>query len=732
MAMQSPRQVLQAVFGFDKFRGEQAAIIDHMIGGGDALVLMPTGGGKSMCYQIPAIIRPGVGVVISPLIALMKNQVDALRLAGVRAAYINSSMAAVEAANTERAMQRGEYDLVYVAPERLVTERFMDVLRRTQLALFAIDEAHCVSQWGHDFRPEYIQLNRLHEQFPAVPRLACTATADEPTRQEIIDKLRLGAAQVYVTGFDRPNIRYTIVAKRDPLQQLLRFIKQRHANSAGIVYCFTRQSTEETAAWLTSRGFPALPYHSGLDQVTRAVHQQRFLEEGGLIMCATIAFGMGIDKPDVRFVAHTVIPKTIEAYYQETGRAGRDGLPADAWMLYSVGDVTKMRWLIDSSDADEPHKKMERRRLELLVRLCETAQCRRAVLLATFGDVLADPCGNCDACLDHIDIVDGTTPAQKLLSCIGRTGERFGAKHVIDVVLGNATERIVKLGHDKLPTFGTGRELTLGEWDSALRQLVAQNLVTVKSGEYPVLELNDASREILRGDRKVELRRERPAQRSGRKQRVSGDSLPAAPGAEVTGLPLWEALRALRLVLARQSAVPPYVVMHDAVLREIVGTLPATIETLRQVKGLGVRKIELYGNQILALVAQHTGRPVPEVRSSFDGEFGPMNSTARATVLLLQSGLTPAQIAEQRNLSPNTIHEHCSRAIACGLVELRQVVVSIAEINFIEAEINKFPADEQLKFKLLFEALEGRFSYGVLKCVYAGMVYARGGGALSG
>ncbi len=701
-----------------------------MIGGGDALVLMPTGGGKSMCYQIPAIIRPGCGVVISPLIALMKNQVDALRLAGVRAAYINSSLSAADASSTERAMQRGDYDLVYVAPERLVTERFMEVLRRTQLALFAIDEAHCVSQWGHDFRPEYIQLHRLHEQFPAVPRLACTATADEPTRQEIVQKLSLKSAQVYVTGFDRPNIRYTIVQKRDPMQQLLRFIKERHAKNAGIVYCFTRQNTEDTAAWLTGRGYAALPYHAGLDQPTRALHQQRFLEENSLIICATVAFGMGIDKPDVRFVAHTVIPKTIEAYYQETGRAGRDGLPADAWMLYAVGDVTKMRHLIDSSDADEPHKRMERRRLELLVRLCETAHCRRAVLLATFGDTLSEPCGNCDSCLEQIEIVDGTLAAQKLLSCIARTGERFGGKHVIDVVLGNESERVLKLGHDRLPTFGSGREWTLREWEAALRQLVAQNLVAVKSGEYSVLELNDASRAVLRGERKVELRRERPAQRGSRRRPPAGAAQPDAVAGDVSGSPLWEALRALRLALARQAAVPPYVVMHDAVLKEIVGALPATLEELRQVKGLGVRKIGLYGNQILALVAAHTGRAAPEVRSAFDGGFGPLNSTVLATLELLRGGATPDEIAGQRNLSPNTVHEHLSRAISGGLIALHAVVaLSAAEIGAIEAAFQQQPDAAQVKLKPVFEALNGRYSYGVLKCVYAHMCSARGAGA---
>ena len=731
MATASPRSVLRTVFGFDEFRGDQAAIIDHMLGGGDALVLMPTGGGKSMCYQIPAILRPGVGIVVSPLIALMKNQVDALRLAGVRAAYINSSMPASDASSAEQAMQRGEYDLVYVAPERLVTERFLGVLRRTQLALFAIDEAHCVSQWGHDFRPEYIQLNQLHEQFPLVPRLACTATADEPTRQEIIQKLSLETAQVYVTGFDRPNIRYTIVPKRDAMQQLLRFIKERHPKSAGIVYCFTRQNTEDTAHWLTAHGFEALPYHAGLDQPTRALHQQRFLEEARLIICATVAFGMGIDKPDVRFVAHTVIPKTIEAYYQETGRAGRDGLPADAWMLYSVGDVTKMRRLIDMSDADEPHKKMERRRLELLVRLCETAHCRRAVLLATFGDTLPEPCGNCDACLEHIDIVDGTIPAQKLLSCIGRTGERFGGKHVIDVLLGISTERVLKLGHEKLPTFGVGTELTQREWESALRQLVAQNLVAVKSGEYAVLELNAASAAVLRGERKVELRRERTPPRTGRARKSAGDLAQAAAVVDVSGSPLWEALRALRQVLAKQAAVPPFVVMHDAVLRQIVGVLPASMQALRQVKGLGVHKIERYGNQILALVAQHTGRTAPEVRSSFDGDFGPINSTTLATLELLKRGVSPEQIALERNLSPNTVHEHCSRAIASGSVALRAVVtISESEIITIEEQMRKVPDGEPLKLKPIFEAFGGRYSYGILKCVYAGMCSAASGSAV--
>lgn len=727
MSIQSPREILRSVFGYPEFRGHQEEIITHMIAGGDALVLMPTGGGKSMCYQIPSIVRDGVGIVVSPLIALMKNQVDALRLAGVRAAYINSSMPPGDAYDTEECMVRGDYDLVYVAPERLNTERFLQVLERTTVALFAIDEAHCVSQWGHDFRPDYIQLNILHERFPAVPRLACTATADEPTRKEIITKLSLAGARVFVTGFDRPNIRYTITHKTSPLIQLRDFLNERHPRDAGIVYCFTRQNTEDTAEWLTQQGRKALPYHAGLDQNIRARNQQRFLQENNLIMCATIAFGMGIDKPDVRFVAHTVIPKTIEAYYQETGRAGRDGLPADAWMAYSMSDVAKMRRMIDDSEADAPHKTMERRRLDALVGLCETPRCRRELLLATFGDDYHGPCGNCDTCLEYVTVFDGTVLAQKLLSAIARTGERFGGKYVIDVLRGVENERIVKLGHNTLPTFGVGSDVSVREWEAALRQLVSMNVIEVGMGEFPTLKLTEASRAVLRGERTIELRRDPAPARSPRgRTRV----LNAAGPVDRRGGALFEALRQLRLDLANDASVAPFMIMHDTTLAEIVARRPATLDELSRVAGIGERKLALFGNAILAVVAKHPtvdgAPPVPFARVE-------VNDSALVTLNMRKQGLSHAQIAKRRGLGVNTILEHLALVIEAGMIPVNEAIdIDDADFAAIEAQIRATVNTDVIRLRPVHDHFEGKYTYGTLKCVLGAILHATGGAGLGG
>ncbi len=518
--LRQPLDVLRAVFGFDEFRGHQAEIIDHVVAGGDALVLMPTGGGKSLCYQVPALCREGVAIVVSPLIALMRDQVEALRQLDVRAAALNSSIPFSDAMRIERQMRAGEIDLVYVAPERLLTDGFLELLDRCKLALFAIDEAHCVSQWGHDFRPEYLQLTVLHTRYPQVPRIALTATADAPTRRDIIERLDLGQGRVFVAGFDRPNIRYRVAAKQNSRSQLEEFLKNGHAGHAGIVYCLSRSKVEETAAWLAARGYPALPYHAGLDKPVRSAHQDRFIKEDGVVIVATIAFGMGIDKPDVRFVVHLDAPKTLEAYYQETGRAGRDGLPSEAFMLYGLEDVTKLRQLLESSDAPDAQKQIERRKLEALVGYCETTRCRRQVLLAYFGETLDGACGNCDACLEPAESIDGTELVRKALSCVYRTGQRFGAAHVIDVLRGGDTEKVRKFGHERLTTYGIGQELAASEWRSVFRQLVAIGLLVVDAG-HGGLRLGPDCRDVLRGERRVELRREEPRRRKTATERAA-------------------------------------------------------------------------------------------------------------------------------------------------------------------------------------------------------------------
>ncbi|MEY6433917.1 DNA helicase RecQ, partial [Thioalkalicoccus limnaeus] len=496
MTPQAPIEVLRRVFGYPSFRGAQQEIVEHVTAGGDALVLMPTGGGKSLCYQIPALLRPGTAIVVSPLIALMQDQVDALRQLGVRASFLNSSLPPDEQGRVERALLAGELDLLYVAPERLLTERFLGLIERLRIALFAIDEAHCVSQWGHDFRPEYIQLNRLHERWPAVPRIALTATADAPTRREIVARLGLAGAAQFVSSFDRPNIRYRILEKREPRRQLLDFLRREHPSDAGIIYCLSRRKVEETAAFLKDQGFAVRPYHAGLSGEQRRAHQAEFLRGEGLIICATIAFGMGIDKPDVRFVAHMDLPKSIEAYYQETGRAGRDGLPADAWLAYGLSDVVALRRFIEGSAAEERFKRVELHKLNALIGLCEATECRRQVLLRYFGETLEQPCGNCDTCLSPVATWDGTTAAQKAMSCIYRTGQRFGAGYLTDVLLGKDSERVRRFGHDRISTFGIGKDLSADQWRSVYRQLVALGLIEVEIDGHGGLRLTPASRPV--------------------------------------------------------------------------------------------------------------------------------------------------------------------------------------------------------------------------------------------
>ena len=596
---ESPNELLRRIFGHADFRGPQRAIIEHITAGGDALVLMPTGGGKSLCYQVPALLREGVGVVVSPLIALMQDQVEALRQVGVRAEFLNSTLDAESASRIERAMLAGELDLLYVAPERLLTSRFLSLLDRARVALFAIDEAHCVSQWGHDFRREYRELTVLHERWPDVPRIALTATADPPTQREIAERLQLEDAQWFVSSFDRPNIRYNVVQKDNGKRQLLEFLHA-HRDEAGIVYCLSRRKVDQTAETLAGLGFKALPYHAGLDAGIRATHQRRFLREDGVVMVATIAFGMGIDKPDVRFVAHMDLPKSLEGYYQETGRAGRDGEPAEAWLCYGLGDMVLLKQMIEQSEAGEERKQLERRKLDQLLGYCESMQCRRQVLLAGFGELYPQPCGNCDNCLSPADSWDATQAARKALSCVYRTGQRFGAAHLIDVLRGGEGERIRQFGHDKLSTYGIGADLDANAWRGVFRQLVAAGLLQIDAEGFGGLRLTDASRAVLTGSQTIFLRRELPKKKT--RDRESGPRTGLPVGTH--DLPLFRALRDLRARLAKEQNVPAYVIFHDSTLRNIAERRPDSMGELAQVGGIGGAKLERYGAEVLEVVRE--------------------------------------------------------------------------------------------------------------------------------
>jgi len=600
--------LLNSVFGLPAFRGAQEEIIDHVAGGGNCLVLMPTGGGKSLCYQLPALLREGCGIVVSPLIALMRDQVAGLTEAGVNAAALNSTLTPQEASEIERRLIAGDLDLLYVAPERLVTPRCLSLLAQAKISLFAIDEAHCVSQWGHDFRPEYVALSVIAERFPKIPRIALTATADGLTRKEIVERLQLDGAPQFVSSFDRPNIRYEIVDKRNSVAQLKEFIATRHAGDAGIVYCLSRAKVEDTAAALTAAGIAALPYHAGLDGSVRSRNQDRFINEDGIVIVATIAFGMGIDKPDVRFVAHLDLPKSIEAYYQETGRAGRDGKPSTAWMAYGLSDIVQQRRMIEESEASESFKRVSTGKLDALVGLAETAHCRRSRLLGYFGETFdAEACGNCDNCLTPPRLRDGKVIAQKLLSCAYRTGQRFGAMHLIDVLVGRLTERLTQFGHDKLSVFGIGRELNEKQWRTVIRQLIAMGHLRSDSEAFGALKLTESARGVLKGETEVMLREEAPGTRirATRAKSRRGDLTPANTGQAGDVDPeLRTRLRAWRSDVARQRGVPAYVVLHDATIDGIVRAWPTTLDELRNVPGIGDKKLEHYGEELLRLVRQ--------------------------------------------------------------------------------------------------------------------------------
>ena len=596
--MNSALDTLHSIFGYETFREPQDAIIEGLIDGRDALVIMPTGGGKSLCYQIPSLVRRGCGVVVSPLIALMQDQVDGLRELGVRAAFLNSSLNMQQIEDTENALLEGQLDLLYVAPERLVQPRTLDLLARCEIALFAIDEAHCVSQWGHDFRADYLQLNLLHEQFPAVPRIALTATADARTRREIAIRLDLEDARHYVAGFDRPNIRYRIALKQNPRQQLLAFLRSEHPGDAGIVYCLSRRRVEETARWLQDEGIRALPYHAGLPAAERSANQSRFLREEGLVIVATIAFGMGIDKPDVRFVAHLDLPKTVEAYYQETGRAGRDGLPANAWLVYGLQDIIKLRQMMENSAGSEEHKRAEQQRLNAMLGLCEITSCRRQALLHYFGDTLSEPCGNCDTCLQPVETWDGTEAAQKALSAVYRTGQRFGVSHVTDVLRGVENDRVIQLDHHRLGVFGIGAELGANAWRSVFRQLVARAYLSVDMERYGALRLQEKSRPLLRGEERLALRKD-GAQAAGARQKTR-QAIPA--DVDVT---LWEALRECRRQLAEAQSIPPYIIFHDSTLQAMCVQRPRSLNAFGELPGVGARKQEKYGDAFLRVIGDH-------------------------------------------------------------------------------------------------------------------------------
>lgn len=705
----SALKILQERFGYHQFRDRQEEVISTLIEGRDALVLMPTGGGKSLCYQIPSLLRDGVGVIVSPLIALMQDQVDALRQNGISAVYLNSTQSSDEVRHIEQGLERGEYDMLYIAPERLLLPRTLDLIGRLTVALFAIDEAHCVSQWGHDFRPEYIRLSELHRLFPHIPRIALTATADTATRKEIISRLALAEASHFVSGFDRPNIRYRIMENQgNSRERLLRFIQSEHAGEAGIVYCLSRRKVEDTAVWLSGKGINALPYHAGLASELRQQHQQRFLREDGVVIVATIAFGMGIDKPDVRFVAHLSLPKSIEAYYQETGRAGRDGDPADAWMCYGLQDVITLRQMQAQSDADEQHKRVEQHKLNAMLGLCETLACRRETLLRYFGDEHPDRCGNCDTCLDPPESWDASVAAQKALSCVYRTEQRFGVTYLIEVLLGSKNSRIEKFGHQQISTYGIGSELNQQEWRALYRQLISMGLLAVDIEGHGALHLTESSRPVLRGEKSLILRKLRKG--SVALDRKAKRKINIKAGQQE----LWDQLRALRKNLADEQEVPAFTIFHDATLVEMMEILPTTLSEMNAISGVGERKLERYGSAFLELLNGSISES--DTRGGVDNSS--YSDTEEESLQLFRLGMDAEGIASQRGMKVQTVLSHLCRAIAEEDAEVCEVTgLTPAEITEID---NHYQLQEdKSRLKPLFDSLEGRYSYEVLRCVRA-------------
>ena len=699
-------QKLRDIFGYGEFRGQQADIIDQVARGGDALVLMPTGGGKSLCYQIPGLIRGGLTVVVSPLIALMDDQVATLNELGLRAAALNSTLDDQGRRDIAAQLRQGQLDFLYLAPERLLQPRTLDFLQGLDINLFAIDEAHCVSQWGHDFRPEYLQLGQLAEWFPHVPRMALTATADERTREEIVQRLKLGEARRFVSGFDRPNIFYRIVPKDRPRQQLQSFLKDQRGN-AGIVYCLSRKKVEETALWLSEQGWPALPYHAGLAPELRATHQRRFLNEEGLIMVATIAFGMGIDKSNVRFVAHMDLPKSIEAYYQETGRAGRDGLPADAWMAYGLQDVLLLNQFMANSDGDEKHKRIERHKLDAMLALCELTGCRRQSLLGYFGDVLEQPCGNCDNCLEPVATWDGSEAARMALSTIYRSGQRYGVGHLTDILLGRDNDKVRTAGHQHLSTYGIGKQLSEPEWRSVFRQLIARRLVEIDLDGYGSLRLSESCRPLLRGEQSLALR----------KDIARTASLPTRKGEKPViaeaDRALWEQLRALRKRLADAQGVPPYVVFADSTLVDMLRLRPATLQDMAQVSGIGAHKLERYGADFLQVMLAD-GEPSAAV---------PALHEAQEVQALALSGMEAQHIAQQTGLAIRQVYQKLAQAISTGQLELHHAIdLPPGQLERIQ-DLFLNEAEEDLPgVRAVAQALDEPVEEGVLHCIRAALV----------
>lgn len=713
--MSTAHDVLKKTFGYEDFRGQQQAIIDTVIAGHDALVIMPTGGGKSLCYQIPSIVREGCGVVISPLIALMQDQVDALNELGIRAGFLNSTQEASASYAIENALACGELDLLYIAPERLSQVRTVNLLKHAHIALFAIDEAHCVSQWGHDFRSDYLRLHQLAELFPLVPRIALTATADARTQQEIAERLCIAHAQTFVAGFDRPNIFYQIELKQQPKQQLLRFIKDQHTQDSGIVYCLSRKKTEDIAAWLTTEGFVALPYHAGMPHEKRALHQKRFLREEKIIIVATIAFGMGIDKPDVRFVAHLDLPKSIEAYYQETGRAGRDGEPADAWMVYGLEDVIKLREMmgsaVDGSEEKNEFKRVEHQKLEAMLGLCEITTCRRYALLHYFGDESSSRCGNCDMCKSPAETWDGTEAAQKAISCAYRTEQRFGVNHLIDVLCGAKNEKIKQFSHDQLSVYGIGKSLSKLQWRSVYRQLIARNFLRVDFANFNRILLTENCRSLLRGESAIELRKD-VIHKSPLRQSANNTKAKV----EQQNSELWELLRERRLALAQSKGVPPYVVFHDSVLMQMVAELPLTHAHFSQLNGVGQKKCDQYADAFIAVLQEYTDQKKNKQYISDE-----LPATVLDTYHFIEQHLSPEDIATHRQLAVSTIYSHVAQLIRHDKVKLVDVVdLTKKEINKIE---NTFVdcglMEDSARLKPAYDALLEEHHYNVLRCVHA-------------
>ncbi|MDQ7089542.1 MAG: DNA helicase RecQ [Methylococcales bacterium] len=695
----NPLAILKSTFGYDSFRGQQQPIIEQLLKGGDALVLMPTGGGKSLCYQLPALLKEGVAIVISPLIALMQDQVTALHQLGIKAAFINSSLSAHAAHQIEQQMQNDELDLVYIAPERLVQPRTLSLLAQLTISLFAIDEAHCVSQWGHDFRVDYLQLSLLHQHFPHIPRIALTATADEKTREEIIKNLALDRAQIFISGFDRPNIRYRIIPKRNPKQQLLNFIQTEHWEDAGIVYCLSRKKVEATAIWLREQGLNAYPYHAGMDHQTRARHQQYFLTQEKIIIVATIAFGMGIDKPNVRFVAHLDLPKSVEGYYQETGRAGRDGLPANAWMSYGMQDVVLLKRLLMNGQSDPQHKQVQLHKLDTMLALCESIQCRRQILLHYFGETQHPPCGNCDTCLEPAETWDATLAAQQLLSCIYRTGQRFGGAYLINVLLGISDERILKNNHHQQSTFGIGNALNEKQWHSVLRQLVAKNLIGVDFENYGTFKLTEQSRPILRGEHPLILRMDNVSTNKSQYKKTQRQQREGV---------LWKALQAKRLEIAKEQDVPAYIIFHDTTLAEIMTVKPLTRAEMAPISGVGERKLERYADAFITVI------------QTYINQQQGISETVAETLHLFNTAMTVEDIALNRGVKTTTIYGHLADVIEVGGLTLKNVIdLPDVTIQQIQTAFLALPKEHENTIKPIFELFEARYDYGILRCIKA-------------